>query len=251
MNGMLIYPLGKTPACRFCGSVLEASGISLVDHPTPEITHLLLDVPAFADDGSLRSGGSLTDLLRMLPPEITVVGGNLKHPALESYGVLDFLQDEGYLAANAAITAECALQVAAQQMQCVFAGLPVLVIGWGRIGKCLGQLLSSIGARVTFAARKKSDLAMLRALGYRAVAMDHIREALGKQRLVFNTAPARILSETETSGPSCLYVDLASVPGMEGPRVIHARGLPGMHKPESTGVLMAQTFLRLSREETI
>ena len=41
------------------------------------MTHLLLDVPSFASDGSLRGGGSLPTILERLPPGITLIGGSL------------------------------------------------------------------------------------------------------------------------------------------------------------------------------
>ena len=41
----------------------------------------------------------------------------------------------------------------------------VLVIGWGRIGKCLAALLKGLEADVTVVARKETDRAILHALG--------------------------------------------------------------------------------------
>lgn len=249
MKDMLVYPIGSTPACTYAASFLEGAGISLVDHPAPEVTHLLLDIPSFGADGMLRCGGDLEEILRMLPPDITIVGGNLDHPILEGHQILDLLKSERYLAQNAAITAHCALSVAAQNMTAVFSDSPALVIGWGRIGKCLGQLLKAIGSDVTIAARKESDQAMIRALGLRAVDICQISRVLPKCRLVFNTVPELVLSKDMTQQKDCLFVDLASKKGMEGDRVIWARGLPGVHAPESSGKLIAETFLKLSRRD--
>ena len=44
---------------------------------------------------------------------------------------------------------------------------------------------------------------------------------------------------------NCLNIDLASVVGMEGKRIIYARGLPGKDAPETSGELIARTVLRL------
>jgi hypothetical protein len=43
----------------------------------------------------------------------------------------------------------------------------------------------------------------------------------------------------------CVKIELASKDGMEGDDIIIARGLPGIHLPESSGELIAETFLRL------
>lgn len=242
----LIYPIGSGQACRFAAQMLQRKGLSLVDHPTPEVTHLLLDVPSFGNDGMLRSGGNVKRILEMLPRYITVIGGNLDHTALEGYKCMDLLKDEHYLAVNGAITAECALQVAAPLLTTIFSGIPVLVIGWGRIGKCLANLLKNIGAEVTVAARKAADRAMLQALGYRFADPASIN---GHFRLIYNTAPALVMDTAQLSRfQSCVKIDLASRKGLEGDDVIWARGLPGVHAPETSGMLIADTVLRLIKE---
>ena len=250
MEKMTVYPVGSTSACRYASGFLEKTGISIVDHPTPEVTHLLLDVPGFAPDGELRGGGDIRRILEMLPPDLTILGGNLNHPALAAYKTLDLLKDTEYLALNAAITADCALQVAAPLLETTFADSPALIVGWGRIGKCLGQLLKAVGSDVTIAARKETDRAMIRALGYHAVDMGWISEIRPKCRLLFNTAPELLLyKEQLTLCRNCVKIDLASKPGMEGEDVVWARGLPGVHAPESSGKRIAETIIRYFEEE--
>lgn len=246
MANDLIYPIGSTPSCRFAAEALARKGFDLVDHPTPEVTHLLLDVPSFGNDGLLRSGGNIGRVLEMLPRYITVIGGGLEHPALVDHRCMDLLKDEMYLASNGAITAECALQIAAPEMAFTFSGCPVLIIGWGRIGKCLAQLLKAIGANVTVAARKRSDRAMLQALGYHTADPSGIT---GFYKLIFNTAPAQIFNQQQLSRfQNCIKIDLASKKGLEGDDVIWARGLPGIHAPETSGQLIADTVIRLLKE---
>lgn len=242
MKPMLLYPAVSTEAGRYAAEILHKKGISIIDHPAPEITHLLLDIPSFSADGSLRGGGDVERILERLPPSITVVGGNLRHPALKEYACVDFLRDESYLAQNAAITADCAFQVASPLLKTTFRDTPTLIIGWGRIGKCLAQMLKSIGAPVTVAARKEKDRAMLRCLGYGAV---EIGPDFSGFRLIFNTVPEEVVSREITG---CVIIDLASKREIPGNDVIWARGLPGTHAPESSGKLIAETFLRQCKE---
>lgn len=232
MKPTLIYPAGNTKANACAAQRLKQAGLSLVDHPTPEVTHLLLDVP---------SKGDVEALLRMLPPDVIVAGGNLSLPG---HRTVDFLKDEEYLAKNAAITADCALMVARPLLRTTFQDTPVLIIGWGRIGKCLGQMLKSLGCPVTVAARKETDRAMLQVLGYTAV--DTGRVDAGGYGLIFNTVPEPMLDGSSCTG---VLIDLASRPGITGGSIVWARGLPGIHAPESSGRLIAETFLRLNKEE--
>jgi len=48
-----------------------------------------------------------------------------------------------------------------------------------------------------------------------------------------------------------IVLDLASYPGITGKNVIPARGLPGKYAPESAGNLIAQSILRINKEEAL
>ena len=249
MPNILIYPIGSTLACRYASGYLQEAGLQTTDHPAPEVTHLLLDVPSFSSDGLLRGGGVPERVLEMLPQYITVIGGNLSVPALDGYRLWDLLQDDEYLSMNAKVTAECALQVAAPLLPVTLSQAPALVIGWGRIGKCLSQLLQGMGCDVTIAARKAADRAMAQALGFHGVSPGEIPTLTG-YRLLINTAPEPVLDlSVLSSNPSCVKIDLASRKGLLGENVVWARGLPGIHAPETSGRLIADTVLRFIKEE--
>ena len=228
----------------YCIQFLKQAGCTLVSEPCEQVTHLLLPVPSFGPDGGIVGGGNLGTLLSLLPKDITVIGGNLDRPELDYYTTVDLLQDENYLALNANITAHCALELALCQLPIILEGCAVLIIGWGRIGKCLGKLLQQLGAEVSVCARRESDRSMLSALGYRALKPDAVDTAA--YRVIFNTVPTMLF-------PVCpgnaLKIDLASRLGLGSEDVIWARGLPGKDAPESSGRLIANTLIPLLRKE--
>ena len=235
MDDCIIYTAGYSPAMSYCIQILKKAGFTLLSEPSMEVTHLLLPVPSFTPDGTIVGGGNLRTLLTLLPGNITVIGGNLDCPELVGYTTIDLLQDESYLTANAKITAYCAIKVALNHLSVILEECPVLVIGWGRIGKCLSRLLRQIGANVTVCARKAKDRNILSAMGYHAV--DFHEVDLTDYTVIYNTAPTMVF-------PVCpgdaLKIDLASVPGMEGNDIIWAKGLPNLDAPESSGKLIAQ-----------
>ena len=243
MTTAKFHLIGHTPAIIYAATALHDAGYPLLPYPDPEATHLILPVPSFEPDGGIRGGGDLLQVLKLLPKDITVIGGNLDRPELDGYKKMDLLKDPCYTAANAAITAHCALRLAMQKLPATLEGQPVLVIGWGRIGKCLAKLLTALGAKVTVAARKETDRAILAALGYGVRDTEHLDTS--PYRVVFNTAPTMIV-------PCCcgsaLKIDLASKPGIGGADVLWARGLPGKDAPESSGELIAKTIIRLMEE---
>lgn len=246
MTSCKFLTFGTTPALGTAVQLLKGWGYSFTDTPDSTVTHLLLPVPAFAPDGNVKGGGPLEPLIKSLPHTICVIGGNLSHPALQSCRRIDLLQDAIYLSENAYITAHCALRLALSRLPVALRGCKVLIIGWGRIGKCLAAMLKSMEADVTVAARKENDRAMLLALGYKAIGTEDI--AAAPYRVIFNTAPKMVLPE---SPPGALKIDLASKPGIGGDGVIWARGLPGKDAPETSGELIARTVIRLLREDIL
>ena len=251
MNHEKVYCAGTTIAIKYAKQYLKQLGIPVSETPEWDTKHLLLDIPSFRD-GFLRSGRSMDTLLSSLPGDIIVWGGNLDHPALNGLRTVDLLKDEQYLAQNAAITAHCALTLAVPLLRKPLAHTPTLIIGWGRIGKCLGQKLKAIGNDVIIATRNSSHQSALQSLGYRSIDSSQILSVLPEIQLIFNTAPSPVLSTEQTSMCNdCILMDLASQRGIEGDNVIWARGLPGIHAPESSGKLIADTIIRLMKEADV
>ena len=120
----------------------------------------------------------------------------------------------------------------------------MLVIGWGRIGKCLSRLLRQMGANVTVCAKKAKDRNILSAMGYNAV--DFHEVDLTDYKVIYNTAPTMVFP---TCPGDALKIDLASRLGLGSPDVIWARGLPGKDAPESSGNLIAKTLIPILRKE--
>jgi len=245
LSHILIFPFGRTAACHLAALLLERSGILVTNTPTAEVTHLLLDVPSFRPN----TPEGLSEVLAELSEDITVIGGNLEHECLASYRKLDLLKEEAYIARNAAITADCAIRFAAPLLSTTFADTPTLIIGWGRIGKCLSRLLRALDCPVTVAVRSGSDRCILNALGYATQNTSSLD--LRGYRLLFNTAPEIVLTSAQLDCcPELIKVELASCPGLTGESVHIARGLPGVLAPESSGKLIAATILDRIKEET-
>ena len=229
MRTITVFPMGEVPAVQFAARELEKQGVKIGSSLSETVTHVLLSVPTKDHE------------LSALPTGVTVIGGNLEG----NFPKIDLLHDEQYLAENAAITADCALRLLGQHLPVTFRDCPILIIGWGRIGKCLAAMLKNLGAEVTVAARKPSDLGMLTALGYKTAEIGNLDPA--PYRAIVNTAPAPVLAP----GGAGVKLDLASRLGMAGDDVRWARGLPGKMLPEASGTLIARCALRYLQEGTV
>ena len=241
LNNRVCYVAGDSKTSQTISRELALRGMAVSPSPSEDVTHLVLGVPC-------RLGSSeLEWLLEQLPKDVQVFGGFLDRLELQGYRCADLLKDEGYLAKNANITAHCALRLVLEQLPVTIEQCPVLILGGGRISKCLAQLLRSCGAEVVVAARNPSQRAMLEALGYETEVLPLPQYILPRFRVVFNTVPAPVLSglALENCRKDCVKIALASFPGMEGDGIIDGRGLPGRFAPESSGKLIAKTILGL------
>lgn len=243
MKPTLIYPAGFTEACHYAALELIRLGLPVTNRSSPDITHILLDVPSIRGK---NTEANLAAILSGLPPDITIIGGNLDHPLFSDYNRIDLLQDADYLVRNAAITAEAALRVAGAQLKTTLPDSPALILGYGRIGKCLARMLKNLDCPVTVAARKESDRAMIHALGYAAADYPSLPAALSRYRILFNTVPVPVLTEDDLRYcRDCIKIELASQNGLLGDDVLIARGLPGAYAPASSGKRIVETILRL------
>lgn len=242
MKRYTIYIYGSTPVFRFAGQYLQEHGIDVVTSPTAAVTHLLLGVPNRLPEREIDA------ILSSLPKNVTVVGGKLQRSGI------DLLRDPAYLEENALLTAYCALCLGMEKLPMIPEYCPSLIIGWGRIGKNLARLLKILGSDVTVASGSAEHRAEARNKGYRVVDSGNMGK-LDHYRLVYNTAPAPIVSEAQAREfqESCVILELASVPGIAGDRPIAALGLPGKMVPESSGKLIGSTLLRVlqNKEENI
>lgn len=229
---------------------------------------VILPLPLVGEQGLLNAPYSdlrlpVAAALEALKPGQTVCGGKVP-PALAAQAaergitLVDYFAREELAVANAAPTAEGAIQIAMEELPVTLAGARVLVIGFGRVGKMLALRLKGLGARVTVSARRYEDLAWVRALGCAGERTDQLAGWLCGYDLIINTVPARVLTGhmmTDLS-PGCLVIDLASKPGgvdMEaaaalGVKVIWALSLPGKVAPVTSGKIIRDTIYHILEE---
>lgn len=250
MKAPVFYMAGQNDALMFAKEALMGQDLIFSNVLNSNVTHLLFGAPAFEKDGTLKGGGKIESILSQCSPGITIIGGNLQHPALKNYRTIDLLQDPYYLTENADITAYCALKVAERHMPAIWKDCPVLVIGGGRIGTCLAKLLKAMRARVTVAVRNIAQRAIWETLDYDSADSTNLGYSLARYRVIFNTVPFMVLPEDVLCHlrNDCLKIDLASIKGIAGDDVIWARGLPSKEAPESSGRLIARTILRRYQE---
>lgn len=77
--------------------------------------------------------------------------------------IIDLLDREELTVLNTISTSEGAIQIAMEETTKTIHGSNILILGFGRIGKVLANMLKGIGANVFCEARKNADLAWIKA----------------------------------------------------------------------------------------
>ncbi len=183
--------------------------------------------------------------------------------------IIDYFDSESLQIRNAAPTAEGAVSIAMQNLNKTISGCKAAVVGYGRIGQMLANLLTRMGARVSVVARSYKQLATATSFGCETVRLSPELPLGGLLPLcrkrafdvIFNTVPACLfdLKVIEMMDENALIIDLSSVPGgvdfgaakEKGIKAVWALSLPGKYAPESAGRIIGDTLLEYFEREGI
>lgn len=195
---------------------------------------------------------------------IFYAGGNdLFNKKLVGSGALciNYLKDESLVQKNAIATAEGTLEILINETAETVFGSKVLVTGYGKVAKAVSKMLTSLGASVTIAARRKEALAEAYCDGHKGVNISKLPNVIGEYDVVINTVPSLVIDGEVLMNinDSSLIVDLASKPGGVdfalakdmNKRVIWALGIPGKVAPVTSGKIIYETLSDIMKEKGV
>ncbi|RHW39593.1 dipicolinate synthase subunit A [Lysinibacillus yapensis] len=164
-----------------------------------------------------------------------------------------YLEDEGFIWHNAALTAEAFVSHFYNTKRAI-QGKKFIVTGFGRVAKMVAHILRSIGADVSIAVRSNVQLNEAKAFRYRAVDLENASNLEGD--FFINTIPAKWLDEAFNEKINMPIYDLASYPGCLQDDVIRNSyellpAMPGKFFPEDAGNILYQSIVeQLRRRHT-
>ena len=259
-------------AAGFDENIAFPEGVTVIDNITlfsGRVDYLVLPLPVSNDGVTLNApfckSSIPINLLTTVVNDGGLVFGGRFSPVVKNMftdckiETADYLEREELNVLNAVPTAEGAVQIAMEELPRTISGLDVLVLGAGRIGKVLVKILHGLGAGITVAARKYSDLAWAEIAGCKTVHIAKLPFSPLDYDLMFNTVPAAVLDEEALGrlGKDALVIDLASKPGgvdfdaarRLGIKVVWALSLPGKVAPVTSGEIIAHTVLNILCEQ--
>lgn len=218
--------------------------------------YAVLPVPPMIDGGILSTPClaekiSMQQIKSLIKPEGIVFAGKSSESLCSLFNgmtVYDYMEREELSLLNAIPTAEGAVQIAMDELPVTLNGLKVLIVGCGRIGTALINILKGFGADITVSVRNAQGTAKARIAGVKVCCTSKMDTDYA---LVFNTVPTMIFEGDllKKFDKNTLFIDLASKPGgidfesaqELGIRAIWALGLPGKTAPITSGEIIADT----------
>lgn len=228
---------------------------------------VIFPLPSVCTDGTInmpfsehktKLTDSMIDELKRKPVFVAMRSRFLRaYPQLKNAEIYDYSEKEEFAVANALLTAEGAIEVAMKNYEGTISGSKCFVCGFGRIGKLIANMLKALNADVTVSARNSKDFAYIKALGYKAVNTEKLKNIKGYD-LVFNTVPVIIFNSEllMNTDQDTIIIDLASLPGGVDFEVaeklkidaIRALSLPGKCSPKSAGEIIKNTVFNIIKE---
>lgn len=223
----------------------------------------VLPVPPLDNDGMITAPFSSekinpSEISRLVRPDGIIFVGKYDGRLTEVFGsteIIDYMEREDLSLKNAVPTAEGAVEIALNELPVTLNGLKVLIVGLGRIGTALAEILKGFGADVTASVRNARGSAKARIIGIKSVCTGKMDTGYS---LVFNTVPEMIFDSQllEKFGNDTLFIDLASKPGgidfesasVLGKKVVWALGIPGKTAPVTSGEFIAETVAGIIEE---
>ena len=201
----------------------------------------------------------ITDVLASVPKNALIFAGGAN--GIVDHRIADYAKRDDFAWMNAVPTAEGALLLALQNGKNTVRGMPVAVIGFGRVAFAVAKIFSAVGAQVTVFARREQARTQAHILGYTAKPISELADCTELYSLWINTVPSRIFERNileRIPGDACI-MELASAPyGVDfeeaaslGVRTLQASGLPGKYFPETAGYAVAETVRNILREKQI
>ena len=177
---------------------------------------------------------------------------------LEGKNCEDYSLNETFAMKNAVPTAEGAIALAVLNSKKAIFHSKALVIGNGRIGKILSNMLKNLGAFVTVSARRESDLSLIEAFNMKKIKTSKIADVAKEFDFIFNTVDFPVI-DTEflkSVKKDALIIELASHPGgIYGDKsiakceIVNGQGLPGKFSPITAAEILSETIINLIADD--
>lgn len=250
---MEILSFGVGARIEICAAALR--GMSLSSDGAVERL-IILPIPTTRDGVYITGTETELSALLDLLDEGTLLAGYgiprwLREAVISRDGaVYDCGEDEGFLLENAKITAHGTLGRMLTETGRDVSELTVGIIGYGRIGSTLAELLLFLGAGVRIYSESREKIRMLVEAGALVEELSPEADFSGLD-IIINTAPESLITEErvgELIDGGTHFIELASGKNYSDERIVRMASIPDKMYPLSAGRLYARSIARAIRQ---
>ena len=241
---MIIHSYESSPRSDACVRYLRESDVAKCVEKI-----ILLPIPTTKDNRTVsKTNIYINEVLDGISAENVICGYGLPDEFTDNARqmgarVFDLGRDEDFLSYNAQLTALCALGIILGSTAVSIGDMTVGVVGYGRIGKRLTNILLYLGASVRVFTSRESVRLELCEWGV-ATALSAVGADLSGLDILINTAPARIF-EPSAIPKNLRVIELASGDNFQGlDRVEKYPSIPAKMFPASAGIAWGKAVER-------
>ena len=172
----------------------------------------------------------------------------------------DYMKYESFVLKNAFLTAEGAITLIEENTSISLYRAKILILGYGRIGKALHNILKGYGSYITVCSRSKASEAESVFHGAKHIYFNQLISE-NDADIIINTVPHTVLTKAELKSlkKDAVIIDLASFPGgvdtlvanSMGIKLLNGRGMPARYTEKTAGYLIGEAVSDIIEEELI
>lgn len=219
----------------------DGESVCLTDFPSVSLEKLFEEM--YGKNISVYIGGVITAETKALALKYNI----------KTY---DFFACEEVAVYHAIPTAEGAISTAIQESDITLFASRTLVLGYGRCGKVLANMLKGMGAEVYSTYRNEAAAACIKAFGIKGFNLYELKGRIADFDFIFNTIPCEVLNRDvlKKANKKCLIIDLAQAPGGTdfnfarglNIRALYCPGLPGRTAPLTAAEILKSAVLNIA-----
>jgi len=241
-HGAVIEAYGCPPGAE---AVLGRPQAASLEQALQGANLIILPIPLPALDGKLYAPESpqpiYLDNETLKPAASAILITGVATPAVKTAAVElglhlhEYERDEELMMLRAPAIAEAAVCVAIQNSLVTIHQSNVLIVGFGRIGSVLGNLLAAMHAHCYTATPLPIERARAYQAGFNVHGLNELPQLIGEMAIVFSTVPTTVVTRDVLArvAPDAVVIDMAAPPGGVdhaaakelGVKCIWARGL--------------------------
>lgn len=253
-----VYLFGNDPRYKYVKSILKEKGFVILDDLKTKPDLIIFPISGVHKDGFLDEVMIDDSFFSKYQDIIFVSGTNTPYlkEKKEKYNFKLIILNElnEFSGINSIATAEGVLSLILKNKTRILPQLTIMVLGYGRSGHAIVDLLTRTGARIIIVARREISRVEAYTMSKDVTSFDEFTDYLDKTDIIVNTVPSLVITKDVLNkcNKDVYIIDIATKPGgvdydeckKLGINAYLAPGLPGIYAPYSSAYSLVNALIK-------